>query len=199
VRIVKEQRVTFEVVLSHIRKRDFGVLSTVSNERKPHAVGVNYGVSKPSRDFVIYVMTRRHLQKARNIEQNPDVSLVIPLTRRLLWFLPPPTIQLHGRAEIVDWTDEEGTDVFRRFWIGRRILEAYRESYRRGETRICFLKITPDPVVYTYMVGYSIWQLRRRMESGAAKVVISAGYRPSASPSRSAIQRHGGTAAAGRS
>jgi nitroimidazol reductase NimA-like FMN-containing flavoprotein (pyridoxamine 5'-phosphate oxidase superfamily) len=106
VRIVKEQRVTFEVVLSHIRKRDFGVLSTVSNERKPHAVGVNYGVSKPSRDFVIYVMTRRHLQKARNIAQNPDVSLVIPLTRRLLWFLPPPTIQLHGRAEIVDWTDE---------------------------------------------------------------------------------------------
>jgi general stress protein 26 len=187
VRIVKEQRVTFEVVLSHIRKRDFGVLSTVSNERKPHAVGVNYGVSKPSRDFVIYVMTRRHLQKARNIAQNPDVSLVIPLTRRLLWFLPPPTIQLHGRAEIVDWTDEEGTDVFRRFWIGRRILEAYRESYRRGETRICFLKITPDPVVYTYMVGYSIWQLRRRMESGAAKVVISPGYRPSASPSRSAI------------
>jgi Pyridoxamine 5'-phosphate oxidase len=82
--------VTFEVVLSHIRRRDFGVLSTVSNERKPHAVGVNYGVSKPSRDFVIYVMTRRHLQKARNIAQNPDVSLVIPLTRRLLWFVPPP-------------------------------------------------------------------------------------------------------------
>jgi len=72
----------------------------------------------------------------------------------------------------VDWTDEEGTAVFRRFWMGRRILKAYRESHQRGETRICFLKITPDPVVYTYMVGYSIWQLRKRMESGAAKVVI---------------------------
>jgi len=94
------------------------------------------------------------------------------VTRRLLWFLPPPTIQLHGQAQLVDWTDGEGTDVFRRFWMGRRILKAYRESHRHGETRICFLKITPDPVVYTYMVGYSIWQLRKRMESGAAKVVI---------------------------
>jgi general stress protein 26 len=177
---VDEQRVTFEAVLRRLRTRDFAVLSTVSNEGRPHAVGVNYGVSRPGQDFVLYVMTRRHLQKARNIAQNANVSLVVPLTRRLLWFVPPPTIQLHGHAEIVDWTDEEGTDVFRRFWMGRRILEAYQESHRRGETRICFLKIVPDPVVYTYMVGCSIWQLRSRMESGAAKVVIPPGYRRSA-------------------
>jgi general stress protein 26 len=183
VKIVNEQRVTFEVVLGHLRKRDFAVLSTVSGDSKPHAVGVNYGVSRPARDFVIYVMTRTHLQKARNIAQNPNVSLVVPLTRRLLWFLPPPTIHLHGRAQIVDWTDEEGTDVFRRFWMGRRILEAYQASHRRGETRICFVKIRPDPVVYTYMVGYSVWRLRTRMESGAAKVVIPLKYRPSAPPS----------------
>jgi general stress protein 26 len=154
--------VTFELVLSHLRKRDFAVLSTVGEGSKPHSAGVSYGVSRPGRDVVIYVMTRKHLQKARNIAQNPNVSLVIPLARRFLWFLPPPTIQLQGRAEIVDWTDEEGTDVFRRFWMGRRILRAYQESHRRGETRICFLKITPDPVVHTYMLGYSIW------ESGSA-------------------------------
>jgi len=117
-------------------------------------------------------MTRRHLQKARNIAVNPAVSLVVPLMRRVLWFLPPPTIQLHGRAEILDWSDEDGTDVFRHFWMGRRILEAYGAAHPRGETRICFLEITLDPLVSTYMVGYSIWELRRRMESGAAKVVI---------------------------
>lgn len=111
---------TFELVLSHLRKRDFAVLSTISGEGRPHSVGVNYGVSRPGRDLVIYVMTRRHLQKARNIAQNPSVALVVPLMRRLLRFLPPPTIQLHGRAEIVDWTDEEGTEVFRCFWMGRR-------------------------------------------------------------------------------
>ena len=163
---------TYELVLSHLRKRNFAVLSTISRESKPHSVGVNYGVSRPDRALVLYVMTRTHLQTARNIAQNPYVSLVVTLTRRLLWFLPPPTIQIHGRAEIRDWTDEEGRDVFRRFWIGRRILAAYQEFRRRGETRICVLRITPDPVIHTYMVGRSIWQLRRRMESGGATVVI---------------------------
>jgi L,D-transpeptidase-like protein len=90
---------------------------------------------------------------------------------RRLWFLPPAILQLSGQAKVLDWTDDEGRDAFRQFWIGRRILKAYEESYRSGETRICFLKITPDPVINTYMVGYNIWQLRNHMESGAAKVV----------------------------
>lgn len=169
---INAPRVTFALVLSQLRKHNFAVLSTVGDGGRAHSAGVNYGVSRPGRDLAIYVMTRTHLQKARNIAQNPNVSLVVPLTRRFLWFLPPPTIQLHGRAQILDWTDQEGTDVFRRFWMGRRILGAYQASYRRGETRICFLKITPDPVIFTYMVGYSIWQVKGRMESGAAKVVI---------------------------
>jgi hypothetical protein len=167
-----KDRVTAELVLTLLRKRDFAVLSTVSEEKRPHSAGVNYGVARPGRDFAIYVMTRRHLQKARNIAGNPAVSLVVPLMRRVLWLLPPPTIQLHGRAEILDWSDEDGTDVFRHFWMGRRILEAYGAAHRRGETRICFLKITLDPLVSTYMVGYRIWELGRRMESRAAKVVI---------------------------
>ena len=108
-------------------------------------------------------MTRRHLRKARNITQNPNVSLVVPLPRRLLWFLPPATIQLHGRAEIVDWTDEDGTDVFRRFWMGRRILSGYRGFHRRGETRICFLKITPDPVVVWSEVRTCSWAIAGRI------------------------------------
>ena len=72
---MNDQRATFELVLSQLRKRDFAVLSTVSQESKPHSVGVNYGVSRPGRDFVIYVMTRKHLQKARNIAENPNISL----------------------------------------------------------------------------------------------------------------------------
>jgi hypothetical protein len=163
--------VTFELVLSHLRKRNFAVLSTSDEAGKPYSAGVNYGVAGPDRDLTLFVMTRRHLRKAQNIAQDSTVSLVIPLTRRLLWFLPPPTIQLHGQAEILEWTDGEGTDAFRRFWVGRRILKSYGESHRRGETRICFLKITPDRVMNTYMVGSSIWQLRNRMESGAATVV----------------------------
>ena len=164
-------RVTFEFVLKELRNHHFAVLSTSDERGMPHSAGVNYGVSGQGSDLMIYVLTRRHLRKARNIAQNPNVSLVVPLTRRILWFLPPPTIQLHGHAEILDWSNDEGTEVFTRFWIGRRILKGYQDFHRRGETRICFLKITPDPVIRTYMVGASIRQIRRHMESGAAKVI----------------------------
>jgi general stress protein 26 len=166
------QRPTLALALHHLRRSHFAVLSTVGAPGEPHAAGVSYGVSRPGASLAIYVMTRTHLRKARDIAINPRVSLVIPVARRLLWFLPPATIQLHGRAEILDWTDETGRDVFQRFWLGRRILEAYRISYRRGERRICFLRISPEPVLRTYMIGSRVWELRRRMEAGAATVTM---------------------------
>jgi hypothetical protein len=47
-----------------------------------------------------------------------------------------------------------------------------RSAQRRGETTVCFLKITPDPIVRTYMLGQGAWELRTRMEAGAAKVIL---------------------------
>lgn len=167
-----EHKVIFDLVLRQLRKHNFAVLSTVGDDGRPASAGVNYGISRPGHELAIYIMTRSHLQKTRNIARNPNVSLVVPLSRRLLWFLPPPTIQLHGRAEMLDWTDAEGTEVFQHFWIGRRILASYQASYSRGERRICFVRITLDPVISTYLVGVGIWQLRRHMEAGAAKVRI---------------------------
>ena len=175
---------TGELVVSELRKHDFGVLSTVSPDGMPFSAGVNYGVSQTDDGLAIYVMTRRHLRKARNIAGNPHISLVVPLPRRFLWFLPPATIQLTGMAEILDWADSAGTEVFGRFWMGRRILEAYEKSRRRGETRVCFLRITPDPVVHTYMVGTGVWELRKRMESAAATVVIEPAHGTAAAASQ---------------
>ncbi len=168
---------TLELVLKHLRTHHFAVLSTSDERGIPHSAGVNYGISTLPGDLVLYVMTRRHLLKARNIAQNPHVSLVVPLPRPLLWFVPPATIQLHGHAEILDWRDTERTKVFERFWLGRQILKGYRKFHQRGETRMCFLKITADPVIRTYMVGAGVRQVSRRMESGSAKVIIS--YRQS--------------------
>ncbi|MEO8287076.1 MAG: pyridoxamine 5'-phosphate oxidase family protein [Chloroflexota bacterium] len=167
-----EEHVTFNLVQSELRAHNFAVLSTVDQDGAPDSAGVNFGVSLPGRELALYVMTRRHLKKARNIVRNPRVSLVVTLPRRILQFVPPATIQLRGWAEILDWNDADGIDVFRRFWMGRRILAAYEESRRQGDSRICFLKISLDPVIRTYAVGYSAWDLRRRMESAAATVRI---------------------------
>jgi hypothetical protein len=171
----KKQRLTADLVLRELGKHHFLILSTVGEDGFPYSAGVNYAVSRPGHDFALYVMTRTHLKKARNIALHPQVSLVIPLIRRFLWFLPPTTIQLRGRAQILDWTDEAGRELFTGFWLGRRILKAYQVSHQRGEKRICFLKITLDPVVASYMVGQSIWEIwrmRNRMESGVGKTIL---------------------------
>jgi hypothetical protein len=80
---------------------------------------------------------------------------------------------VRGRAEILEATDAEGRAVFQQFWLGRRILKSYRAMERRGETRICFLKITPEPLVHSYMVGTTVFGLVRHMEAGAGQVGIS--------------------------
>jgi len=169
---------TFEAILKELRKRSFAVLSTIDEQGGPHAVGVEYGVA-PNGD-ALYVMTRKHLKKARNITANPHVAMVVPLTRRLLWFLPPPSIQFQGIAEILERTDEEGLRTFEEFFMGRRILKIYEEFERRGEARVCFLRIVPDSEISTYMVGQSIWEMSRRMEAGIRKVEVPATARGSA-------------------
>lgn len=165
--------VTLERVLRELSAHNFAILSTVDGQGRPSSAGVNYGVSERGGEVALYVMTRRQLKKARNIAQNPQVSLVVPLHRRVLRFVPPETIQLHGQAEILDWTDADGTDVFRGFWMGRQILGAYEKSRRKGETGVCFLRITLDPVIRTYGVGRSIWSIRRHMEAAAVKVRLA--------------------------
>jgi nitroimidazol reductase NimA-like FMN-containing flavoprotein (pyridoxamine 5'-phosphate oxidase superfamily) len=163
---------TFERVVSALRRRDFGVLSTATPDGRPHSVGVVYGVSLPGRPFRLYVMTRRRLRKARNAVENPHVSFVVPVTRRLLWFVPPPCVQFQGTAEVLDRDDPGGVETFRSFAMGRRILAMYEDLARRGETGVCFLRITPDQTLSTYMVGHSIWELMRRMEAGIEQVRV---------------------------
>jgi general stress protein 26 len=171
----RDARVTPTLVIGQIRRQHFGVLSTVGRDGAPHSAGVSYGSTRGGDAFAIYVMTRRHLLKARNIQSDPRVSMVIPIARPVLSFLPPATIQLHGRAELLDWDDAAGTRVFEKFWMGRRVLEGYRRAREHGESRVCFVKIIPDPHVRTYMIGYRIWELRRNIEAGSAKVTLTPG------------------------
>ncbi|WP_235435867.1 pyridoxamine 5'-phosphate oxidase family protein [Mycobacterium sp. EPa45] len=157
--------------MREIRRQHFAVLATSDAAGRPASAGITYGVSNSG--TTMYLMTRRHLQKARNIVANPRVSLVVPTPRRLLWFVPPATMQLTGHARVIDWTDQEGTRIFSEFWLGRRILDSYRSLHVRGESRIAFLRIELEPVIHTYMVGTSVWRVRTNMEAGASTVIRS--------------------------
>jgi len=160
---------TYGKVLREIGRQYFAVLSTNDTGGTPASAGVTYGLA-PS-GVTVYVMMRRHLQKARNITATQEVSVVVPIPRKLVWTLPPATIQLRGQAEILDWTDTEARGVFSGFWLGRQILNGYEQLHERGERRICLLRIDLDPVIHTYMIGTSISQARYRMETGSATVI----------------------------
>lgn len=108
---------------------------------------------------------------------NPNVSFVVPLKRRFLSFVPPPCIEFEGQAEILDWKNEIGVTAFKTSFMGRTIVNAYDAMYRQGDTTVCFLKITPDSTIFTYGVGVSVFEMRRHMEIGFAKVEIPQEYR----------------------
>jgi hypothetical protein len=82
----------------------FAVLFTVDADLH-HSAGVTYGLCVDNDQVVMYVMTRRHLRKTRNIATNPNVSLVIHVSRWWLWFVPPG--------------DDPNYTVELRFWTGR--------------------------------------------------------------------------------
>jgi len=168
-------RVTPSLMIRQIRREHFAVLSTAGRDGGPHSAGVSYGCTRARDAFAIYVMTRRHLLKARNIDSDPRVSLVIPVPRPILTFLPPATIQLHGRAELLDWDDPIGTAVFGRFWLGRRILSEYKKAREGGESRVCFVRIIPEPSVRSYLVGTRLWEMGGNMEAAAAQVILTPG------------------------
>ncbi len=165
---MRQRALTYSAVLRILRRQHFAVLSTADTAGQPASAGVTYALA-PS-GAVLYVMTRRHLQKARNIAANNKVSLVIPVPRRMIGLIPPATIQLRGEASILDWTDAEARQVFSSFLLGRQIVKSYEAQHARGESRICFLRIELAREIRTYMVGTSIWQIRNNMELGTATV-----------------------------
>jgi hypothetical protein len=164
---------SFKRVERELRKRTFGILSTVSRSGKAQSSGVLYGVSPPGVPLGIYVISGRNHVKVRNIAANPNVSFVVPLFRRVLSFVPPACIQIHGSAKILESTDEVAMQTFRTSFVLRMIL---REASALGSVNngnACFVRIQPDPLINTYGVGLSGWELRKHWADAGAKVRIA--------------------------
>lgn len=159
---------SFEIVENEIRRKNYGVLSTISKDGRPHSAGVMYAVSARSRPFVLYIVTDRRSKKARNIGRNPNISFVVPI-HRSPGFLPPNSIQFRGRAEIIRLTDEIAKDAFNSSIILRRVLKMQLVQKPEVST---FIRIQPDPVLFTYGVGMTIFQLMKHIEGAASRVEI---------------------------
>ena len=103
--------------------------------------------------------------KARNITRNPNISFAVPATRRLLRFIPPSSILFQGKVEIVSL----GEDVKKAF---SKSFALRQTSSSAGAEDSCFVKIAPDPVVFTYGLDVSFMQLIRNPDSASGRVRV---------------------------
>ncbi len=163
----------FDTVQRALRRRRFGTLSTLSENGRPHATAVVYAVSRRDEPLVFYVTTRTTTRKVRNIRACPDVAFVVPLPRPYAPGFPPQAIQFQGTAAVVAGEDEWALRAFRSSWFSRRILATEQRIVARGGD-LCFIRIRPDPMIFTYGIGMSPLRTMRQPREAIGRVAIPA-------------------------
>ena len=144
---------TFAYVEKMLHKKNFGVLTTITPEGKPHSVGVVYAVSPLDEPFCVYLITRSILKKARNISNNPNVSFVVPFPHYVFRIVPPACIQFQGKAELIPIGNPAAIKLFHTSIVLQR---SFRHSLNLGEST--FIRIVPDNKIFSFGIGANIWQ-----------------------------------------
>ncbi len=162
-------RFTFEFVEEKVRKKTFGVLSTIDKKGRPHSTGIIYAVGSSEKPFALYSIVGENYAKVRNIKRNPNVSLVVTFPHYWIRFAPASYVMFRGTAEILPDDDADGRWAMSQTRIGRMNLETEAESVG---TEIVYIKMTPEPTVFCFGVGYRLMELRGHIESAMYKVTI---------------------------
>ncbi len=162
----------FEFIENEIRKKTFGIISTIDQNSHSHSTGVVYGVAPSNSKFALYILTDRNYKKVRNIENNNSVSFVIPFPHHILRFVPASCVQFQGTAQIVPFNDSEAQESFRN---GSKILKMNLKQLSNisdQEKGAVFIKIIPNNKLFCYGLGFSLMELRKNIESGSYFVTI---------------------------
>ena len=151
----KEPR-SFAFVEAQLRKKTFGVLSTIGPGGSSQTTGILYALSPPGAPFRLYVLTERSYLKARNVSRNPQVSFLVPYPHHLLPFVPASCISFSAVAEILPPDDPGGREAF----TANRILRMNLEEADAMEDGI-FLRIRPKRSMHCYGIGFGLVTIAR--------------------------------------
>ena len=166
---MNSHRFEFDFVEKEVRRRTFGVLTTIDSEGRPHSTGILYGVAPPQSQFALYMLSVEGYAKVKNIRRNPNTSLVITFPHHYLRFVPANYAMFRGASEIVPLDDDDGQWTFRQHRILRfNITSAKEETLKKA----VFIKLVPEPTLFCYGLGMSVMEIRRSHESGSYKVEI---------------------------
>lgn len=145
-----------------IARNKFCVLATSSAKNRPHAVGILYAAV----DFDLYLLIGDDTVKARNIRQNPNVAVSIPV--RTVPFAPPMAVQFQGTARLLTVDDPEIQGLLKQGRL-KRITGLGALDITPNP---CFVKVTPRRRIATYGLGISLIRLMRDVTQGQRSVEL---------------------------
>ena len=166
------EKQNFEFIEKQIRKRSFGIISTIDKSGLSHSTGIVYAIASPKVQFALYILTHRNYKKVKNIEINDSVSFVIPFPHHILRFVPSSCVQFQGKAEILPFSDKDALESFN---SGSKILKMnLKEVTKRNDKGegVVFIKLIPNRKLFCYGLGFSLNELRKNIETGSYIVTI---------------------------
>lgn len=141
-----------ETVWKELERELFAVLGMVTAKGESRTIGVVYIVQ----DKKIYVLTGADTWKARHIQGNPNVSLTVPIPKRipfLPWIkIPAATISFSGKANLVE-AEKVDKEILHQLMRGQ---EEDLENLRS----LSVIEIDPIGEFVTYGVGISLMTMR---------------------------------------
>ncbi|MFW9805615.1 MAG: pyridoxamine 5'-phosphate oxidase family protein [Candidatus Thorarchaeota archaeon] len=160
---------TFDFVERHVRKKTFGVLTTIDSKGRPHSTGVIYAVSPPEKPFAIYSISGAKYVKVKNIKQNPNVSLVVTFPHYWVRFAPSSYVMFRGTAQILPGDDVDGRTAMSQSRIGRMNVQTGAND---SGVEYSYIKLTPEPTIFCYALGYGLREMRSNHTGLGYKVTI---------------------------
>lgn len=143
-------KLTSDQVWQVIEKELFAVLGMVTGKGESRTVGIVYAV----RGRKIYIASAADTWKVRHIAANPNVSLTIPIAKRIPvapWVkIPQATITLSGTARIIP-AAESPDDI---------VLELLRGLNKEMLAGMSLIEVTPEGEFVTYGVGVPLMKMR---------------------------------------
>ena len=117
------KELSFDFVEKEVRKKSFGVLTTIDSKGRPHSTGIIYAVGPQEKPFALYSISGSQYAKVRNIKRNPNVSLVVTFPHYWVRFAPASYVMFRGMAEILPDDDVNGRWAMSQSRIGRMNLQ----------------------------------------------------------------------------
>jgi uncharacterized pyridoxamine 5'-phosphate oxidase family protein len=148
----QHNKLTKEQVWNDLRKELFAVLGMVNAQEEARTVGIVYIVHEQK----LYISTRTTEWKTRHVRNNPNVSMTVPIAKRvpfMPWIkIPQATITFSGKARVFAARDVD--------------MEILHALLRGGEndpenlTVLSVLEIEPQGEFITYGIGVPLMQMR---------------------------------------